>query len=1665
MAESEKKSPRVETKATEGEVTCHAYHFEVEENHLTGRSDFVIWGIGRGEDRYYLRQPNCPVFCYISLPRFVGGRRAVWNQETTLDIYEWMRKELGKKSEDDIPIKYSYSPKKELYNYQGGRKATNNKAAEVGRTSPMMLVSFKTLKAMKNCYSFLSKPQNIYPYGVMDLKIWESNIDMTRKLFSLKKCKYTQWFTVKGKEIPIGHPERTASPGKNNRIRELIIDYQNIKPLDPSKTKGWISHPDMLAFDIETYSSNHKKMPDELCADHPAYMIQAVYQTQGARHTRERYVILIGDCKEIKVGESILVSANGRKYLLKPDVKIYRVQTELELLKTFPVIIKECDPDVVTGYNIMAYDWRYLDVRLGMQYMGEWPQMGRIEGRTAKMHKREWKSGAYGHNIVCNLIMDGRLNIDLLPLVKRAGYRLPKFTLDVVAKHFLKRGKHPVKAEQMFETFEFMTEARKLKETMEAQLEHGKTVTYNGVVLERRDVLAIWGLAFQNQETKFQYKLETYDLHDSLAIWDAFFLQQKEVVKEVIRKSPLRVKKGVVKREEEEPEQGNEEINKLKNMALGPLLSPEEQARLAPIFQAMNASAEADSKIEKQKEWGQKLHFVDIDIRPEAIAPNSKFVSSLASPTSNNSLESPTTNEESKESLSNNSSPKAATPSRIASINAGTIPFIIHNGEKLTVKDVTEIWNAALELMTTVVEYGVEDAELVVDLFEKLYVWVDLVEMASIVGVTIMDLFTRGQQVRCQSQIYDYAMRENFVLNKRVFSKLAGFAGGYTKEPIIGLHKNIICLDFRSLYPSIIIAYNICYTTFVPKEYDNEIPDEDCNIFEFEQEETVTKKKVGEDGENDGFDGNEFVQDDVAADAEAEPEEGKEVKEEEKVVKVKHRYRFIKKEILEGILPRLLSNLVAERNAVKKQIKTLDASKKKIDSLLTKVKKRLGLIDESGNEIKNLGSETKDNVEEVKVDDATIQKLIDEDKTLDTDCQKEIDKFQASRHEELELNTLEKGLKSHLANLKIIIDDLTIQLVVLDKRQNGLKVSANSVFGFLGVRNGGMLPLLEGAMCITAQGRKLITEVDVYMKKKYNADIVYGDTDSSMIDMHITDKTQCDKIGKQLADEISGTPEVKDDEGKVIKPAVKGLFPPPLGMEFEKCMGRLLTLTKKKYAYIETDDNGDLEKDPDTGDYIIVKKGVVPARRDNCAFLRDNYTLMLKHILLEGSMEDAFDMMINAVLKLYSGTLVPRNSLAVIRELGANYASESYFLRVFSLELARVGKQTTPGERLEYVVVKTEPEYDGEEVKLGLKMRDIDMWEDSQLYYNGTTSMIEKKELTGTLAALPERFAKLLGVTTSKNEKPIYLAEKIDYQYYVGHSLMNPLDQLFSLSYGKQVQKYGGIGYKPTFSRAHFCSVVTPLKLVDKIITDFGKGDISIEEMVEFIAGLKKWFRESITKVDEELAIDAEEAQRLKDNPPIVEELPEEPLPEEIFPVRRIVRISKRDKLIDKDKALARDNFVPAEVTKNTRRDISSSGSSSSSDSKSTPYQTSVSPKQVGESPCRVVRKSTRTIENVPSPHKEKNPISFRIESPVTMERVSSLREVSTSKVSTSKVSTSKASTPPIRIIRQDRSSPVTRENSPVRGNQANSPIIREKSSPPILMTKSGIRIIRRQIT
>jgi DNA polymerase elongation subunit (family B) len=133
-------------------------------------------------------------------------------------------------------------------------------------------------------------------------------------------------------------------------------------------------------------------------------------------------------------------------------------------------------------------------------------------------------------------------------------------------------------------------------------------------------------------------------------------------------------------------------------------------------------------------------------------------------------------------------------------------------------------------------KYCVNDSVLVVKLMEKLQIWVGLTEMASTCNTTIFSLYTQGQQIKVYSQVYKFCFDNGFVVEKDgyIAKEDERYTGAHVFPPIAGLYEKVIPFDFASLYPTTIIAYNIDFSTFVPENQLDAIPNRICNVMEWD---------------------------------------------------------------------------------------------------------------------------------------------------------------------------------------------------------------------------------------------------------------------------------------------------------------------------------------------------------------------------------------------------------------------------------------------------------------------------------------------------------------------------------------------------------------------------------------------------------------------------------------------------------------------------------------------------------------------------------------------------------------------------------------------------------------------------------------------------------------
>jgi DNA polymerase elongation subunit (family B) len=121
------------------------------------------------------------------------------------------------------------------------------------------------------------------------------------------------------------------------------------------------------------------------------------------------------------------------------------------------------------------------------------------------------------------------------------------------------------------------------------------------------------------------------------------------------------------------------------------------------------------------------------------------------------------------------------------------------------------------------IEYNIKDVELIVRLEEKL----KLLEL----GVTLAyDTKSNYEDIFAQTRMWDamtysYLREKNIIVPPREVKEKDGmFEGAYVKTPKTGLHDWVASFDLNSLYPHLMMQYNISPETLIePEDYTQEM--------------------------------------------------------------------------------------------------------------------------------------------------------------------------------------------------------------------------------------------------------------------------------------------------------------------------------------------------------------------------------------------------------------------------------------------------------------------------------------------------------------------------------------------------------------------------------------------------------------------------------------------------------------------------------------------------------------------------------------------------------------------------------------------------------------------------------------------------------------------------
>jgi DNA polymerase elongation subunit (family B) len=320
---------------------------------------------------------------------------------------------------------------------------------------------------------------------------------------------------------------------------------------------------------------------------------------------------------------------------------------------------------------------------------------------------------------------------------------------------------------------------------------------------------------------------------------------------------------------------------------------------------------------------------------------------------------------------------------------------------------------------------------------------------------------------------------------------------------------------------------------------------------------------------------------------------------------------------------------------------------------------------------------------------------------------------------------------------------------ILDKRQLGYKVTANSLYGQCGAKTSSFYEI-DCAASTTATGRLLLNYAKTIVEECYGdaicqttkygqvltkAEYIYGDTDSVFFTFNLQTLDNVPIRGKEA---LEITIELAQEAGHLASSFLKG----PHDLEYEKTFMPFCLLSKKRYVGMlyETDVNKCKRKE----------MGIVLKRRDNAPIVKEIYGEIIDILMKQQNIKKAIQYL-KKCLRNIVDEKYPIDKLIISKSLRSGYKNPQQIShKVLADRIAErdPGNKPSSGDRIPYVYIHNK----------------------------------DKNALQG-----------------NKIETPTYVIEnklKIDYSFYITNQIMKPVQQLFALILEKiwtMEKKYGKI--------------------------------------------------------------------------------------------------------------------------------------------------------------------------------------------------------------------------------------------------------------------------------
>jgi len=315
-------------------------------------------------------------------------------------------------------------------------------------------IFFKTegarYEAMKKLIPNETKPisakvieiQKTFPFSIsgskIKLDVYETRMDTIIRFIHLSGIQPAGIIRVNTKEL-------NKSPLNSSCQIVRSTDWKNIQYVD----EDWVAPFRATSFDIEC-TSKDGSFPQASRKEDAIIQIASTTRFFGEKYCSLRHIVTLKQSNNIPDVVHEEKDEDGFTEL----VIVESFNTEKEVLKAWARHIVDIDSDVLIGYNTFGFDNKYIyDRSKLLRCEGVVSKLGRIKNKECKLITQNLSSSAMGDNRNSYYEMNGRIQIDLLPVVRNGNIKYSSYKLDNIAKNILGSRKNDLPPEQIFARF------------------------------------------------------------------------------------------------------------------------------------------------------------------------------------------------------------------------------------------------------------------------------------------------------------------------------------------------------------------------------------------------------------------------------------------------------------------------------------------------------------------------------------------------------------------------------------------------------------------------------------------------------------------------------------------------------------------------------------------------------------------------------------------------------------------------------------------------------------------------------------------------------------------------------------------------------------------------------------------------------------------------------------------------------------------------------------------------------------------------------------------------------------------------------------------------------------------------------------------------------------